>query len=164
VEPARIVDAYVKWAGSSIEAFTTGAARMRDVGQSEMPAYDWFAAGAAWMADMTRAALDVYDSLCGPLPRSAAPLTATFSVGDRRFGTTGDCRLTLMGPLQAQMGSATIGMDEVAIVPQTLPPTESEFRLDVWPGKVPGDAYWGKVQLVVDGVVLEPVDVVVQVP
>jgi hypothetical protein len=166
MQPDDVVDAYVKWAQSSINAWTSGAARMRDVGRSDSPGYDWFAAGSAWMAEMTRTALDVYDTVCGGGFESAAPIvTPEFGVEERRVGLTGDCELTLVGPLQGQMGSDTISPDAVTFVPATLRPDDTEFHLEVWPGMVPGDAYWGKVQLVLDGKVLDPVvDVVVQVP
>jgi len=165
MKPDDMVDAYVKWAQSSINAWTSGATRMRDVGRSDAPGYDWFAAGSAWMAEMTRAALDVYDTVCGGGYESTAPITTPkYSVGARRSGLTGNCKLSVIGPLQGQMGSDAISPNAVTIVPAELRPDQSEFHLEVWPGTVPGDAYWGKVQLVLDGKVLDPVDVVVQVP
>jgi hypothetical protein len=161
-----IVDAYVKWAESSVDAWTTGAARMRDVGRSDTPGLDWFAAGSAWMADLTRAALDVYDTVCGGgRYGSSSPLvTAPYAVTARRIGITEPSDLRLAGPLQGMMSSQKISAGAVKIVPSVLRSDESHFRLEVWPGAASGDAYWGTVEVVLLGKVIETVDVVVQVP
>jgi hypothetical protein len=166
MKPDDLVDAYTKWAESSIDAWTTGAARMRDAGRGDKPGYDWFAAGSAWMADMARAAIEVYDSVCGDSRYgSSAPLvTAPYAVAQRKIGLTEPCELRLAGPLRGMMSSQTIGVDAVRIVPEVLPVDENDFKLEVWPGAAAGDAYWGKVEVVLMGDVLQTVDVVVQVP
>jgi hypothetical protein len=164
VQPTDIVDAYVKWAESSLDAWVAGTSRMRDAGRGSTPGYDWVAAGSTWMAEMTRAALDVYDGLCGGLGSSPAPVTATFAVSPRGSGLTGDAVLSLVGPLAAQIGSDTISAGLVTIDPPKLPADKVDFRLDVRPGAVSGGAYWGKVEAVLDGHLIDTVDVVVQVP
>jgi hypothetical protein len=166
VKPDDLVDAYVKWAGSSVDAWTRGAARMRDVGRSDTPGYDWFAAGTAWMAEMTRAALDVYDRVCGDVgDGSTSPIvTAPYAVEARRIGVTEPCDLRLVGPLRGMMSSQTISAGVVRIDPPVLRADQNHFRVEVWPGAVAGDAYWGKVEVVLLGKVIQTVDVVVQVP
>jgi hypothetical protein len=62
------------------------------------------------------------------------------------------------------MTSTQIGAAQVKIVPPTLSGGATAFHLQLDPGNLPGDAYWGTVEVVVNGTVTTTVDVVIQVP
>jgi hypothetical protein len=104
--------------------------------------------------------------VCGDVgDGSTSPLvTAPYAVEARGIGVTEPCDLRLVGPLRGMMSSQTISAGVVRIDPPVLRADQNHFRVEVWPGAVAGDAYWGKVEVVLLGKVIQTVDVVVQVP
>jgi hypothetical protein len=164
-KPTDAVEAYAQFVISSIDAWATSATAIADKIQSGSytPA-DITAETGAWSGRMAKAARDLYDTLVDGPPESkvvsedfiASPPGKAYTVGRD---------LRLAGPLHAQMTSTTIAVALVDIVPSRLDHGVSTFHLELKdPTNLPGDAYWGKVEVVEGGVVSETLDVLIQVP
>ncbi|MGZ4734582.1 MAG: hypothetical protein ACXVJW_03690 [Acidimicrobiia bacterium] len=163
-QPADIVDAYVQWAISSIDAWATSATAMADkIDQGSYTAADCVAEIGAWTAHMAEAAYDLCETLRTGARESKVTSEPYFTTPPPRR-IAGGRVLRLAGPLTALMHQTVIGAAAVKIVPATLQDFDTEFHLEVDPTNLPGDAYFGKVEVVVAGAVTETLAVMVQVP
>lgn len=164
IQPADFVDAYTQWAIASIDACATSAAAMVDKSaQGSYTAADLFAEAGLWFGRMAQATTDLYGSIANG-PAAGGSISSDDFTAPAPAQYLGARDLRLAGPLQATMTSTTIGTAQVTIVPPTLSGGATTFHLELDPGNLPGDAYWGTVDVVSNGTVIDTVDVVIQVP
>lgn len=162
-QPTDIVDAYTQWMLSSIDAWATSATAMMDKTTSRsFKAADWYAETSVYAGRMAQATLDLFNGLVDRDAQSTVASDDFSTPSPKSLTEVRDLRLA--GPLHATMTQTTVAAAAVKIEPSTLTGGATTFHLEVDTANLPGDAYWGTVEVLVAGAVTDTVDVVVQVP
>ncbi len=165
MQPSDIVDACTQWMVSSIDAWATSATALVDSTTSgSYNAADWFAETSSYFGRMVEATMELVGGLVGG-GAATRPTSDEFDTPAPKKGVRDPRHLRMAGPLTGQSTQTTMSASAVTIVPESLTGAATTFHLEFVPGKLPGDAYWGTVNVLDDsGAIPDTVTVVVQVP